>query len=119
MTGLRSTLQLAKWEDDILLQRENIDVVLDSAWKDGYRSGADDKAKACIEWISMQLNCTDQEYLVPHLREFLSKPLPTESELALEALDRFDQLPMREDKLIIRNALERLQELEAREALAK
>ena len=29
-----------QWGDDILNDRENVDVVLDCAWKDGYRAGA-------------------------------------------------------------------------------
>ena len=30
--------------------------------------GADQELDACCEWVSMQLHCTDQEHLVPHLR---------------------------------------------------
>ncbi len=30
--------------------------------------GADQELEACCEWVSIQLNCTDQEHLVPYLR---------------------------------------------------
>ena len=39
-----------QWEDDILNDRENVDVVLDCAWKDGYRAGAEAELDACCKW---------------------------------------------------------------------
>jgi hypothetical protein len=40
-----------QWEDDILFERENVDVTLDCAWRDGFRAGADQELEACIEWL--------------------------------------------------------------------
>jgi hypothetical protein len=40
-----------RWEDDILNERENVDVVLDCAWKDGFRAGADQELEAVIAWM--------------------------------------------------------------------
>jgi hypothetical protein len=41
----------AKWEDDILNERENVDVVLDCAWKNGFVAGADQELEACCKWL--------------------------------------------------------------------
>ena len=41
----------AKWEDDILNERENVDVVLDCAWKNGFVAGANQELEACCEWL--------------------------------------------------------------------
>ena len=41
----------AKWEDDILNERENVDVVLDCAWKNGFVAGANQELDACCEWV--------------------------------------------------------------------
>jgi len=51
------------------------------------RWGADQELKACIEWVSIQLNCTGQEHLVPHLRAARRPQPPSLKEQALEALD--------------------------------
>jgi hypothetical protein len=46
----------------------------------------DEEREACIEWVSIQLNCTDQEHLVPHLRAARRPKPPTLKEQALTAL---------------------------------
>jgi hypothetical protein len=48
--------------------------------------GADQELEACIEWVSIQLNCTSQEHLVPHLRAARRPKPPSDKELALNAL---------------------------------
>ena len=40
-----------QWEDDILTERDNVDHVLDCAWKDGFRAGADAELEACLDEI--------------------------------------------------------------------
>ena len=40
-----------QWEDDILNERDNVDHVLDCAWRDGFRAGADQELEACCEWM--------------------------------------------------------------------
>jgi hypothetical protein len=36
-----------QWEDDILNERDNVDHVLDCAWRHGFRTGADQELEAC------------------------------------------------------------------------
>ena len=40
-----------QWEDDILNQRDNVDHVLDCAWRNGFQAGADQELQACCEWL--------------------------------------------------------------------
>lgn len=44
-----------QWEDDILNERDNVDHVLDCAWKDGFRAGADQELEACCEWVEREI----------------------------------------------------------------
>lgn len=45
-------LELFKqWEDDILNERDNVDHVLDCAWRSGFQAGADQELEACCEWL--------------------------------------------------------------------
>ena len=41
-----------QWEDDILNERDNVDHVLDCAWRNGFQAGADQELEACCEWIA-------------------------------------------------------------------
>ena len=102
-----------RWEDDILNDRENVDVVLDCAWKDGYRAGADAELEACCEWVDSESLHLDSSYLRADRRP---KP-PSLAEQALEELDLVpthdqDGLSIDADTSVIRRALERLKELE-------
>lgn len=36
-----------RWEDDILNERDNVDHVLDCAWRNGFQAGADQELEAC------------------------------------------------------------------------
>jgi hypothetical protein len=38
-----------QWEDDILNERDNVDYVLDCAWRNGFQAGADQELEACCE----------------------------------------------------------------------
>lgn len=40
-----------QWEDDILNERDNVDHVLDCAWRNGFQAGADQELEACCEWL--------------------------------------------------------------------
>lgn len=42
-----------QWEDDILNERDNVDHVLDCAWRDGFRTGADQELEACCQWVQV------------------------------------------------------------------
>ncbi len=52
--------------------------------------GSDQELEACIEWVSIQLNCTSQEHLVPHLRAARRPKPPSLKEQALEELTEID-----------------------------
>jgi hypothetical protein len=43
-----------QWEDDILNEQDNVDHVLDCAWKDGFRAGADQELEACCAWLKAE-----------------------------------------------------------------
>jgi hypothetical protein len=49
--------------------------------------GSDQELEACIEWVSIQLNCTSQEHLVPHLRAARRPKPPSLKEQAFKDLD--------------------------------
>jgi hypothetical protein len=49
--------------------------------------GADQELEACIKWVSIQLNCTDQEYLVPHFRAARRPKPPSVKEQLLQKLE--------------------------------
>ena len=42
-----------QWEGDILNERDNVDHVLDCAWRDGFRAGADQELEACCELLDI------------------------------------------------------------------
>jgi hypothetical protein len=44
-----------QWEDDILNERDNVDHVLDCAWRDGFRAGADQELEACCKVLDEEL----------------------------------------------------------------
>ena len=72
---------------------------------------ANQELEACIEWVSIQLNCTYQEHLVPHLHSARRPQPPTLKEQALAAAIRLSkQYPSYEgaDIETIRTALETL-----------
>jgi hypothetical protein len=67
--------------------------------------GADQELEACCEWFVC--DWTDIE-TADKLRSARRPKPPSLKEQALEALDRMDQLPTKEDQHIIRRALETL-----------
>jgi hypothetical protein len=44
-----------QWEDNILNERDNVDHVLDCAWRNGFQAGADQELEACCEWLDEHL----------------------------------------------------------------
>ena len=40
-----------QWENDILNERDNVDHVLDCAWRNGFQAGADQELEACCVWL--------------------------------------------------------------------
>ena len=41
-----------QWEDDILNERDNVDHVLDCAWRNGFQAGADQELEACFSQLA-------------------------------------------------------------------
>ena len=99
---------LAQWEDDILDSQDNVDYVLDCAWRNGFQAGADQELEACCEWMKLEGHEHEHTALRAARR---SKP-PSLKEQALEAINRCDSEmwceEMEFDLAIIRTALESL-----------
>jgi hypothetical protein len=99
-----------QWEDDILCERENVDVTLDCAWRDGFRAGADQELEACIEWLIKNQN---PRWAGALQKARHPKPLSLKAQ-ALEALETEDDsmllrsLERSERFELIRRALEQL-----------
>ena len=71
-----------QWEDNILNERDNVDHVLDCAWRNGFQAGADQELEACCEWLINE----GHEYEHVALRD-ARRPQPLSlKELALETL---------------------------------
>jgi len=74
-----------QWEDNILNERDNVDHVLDCAWRDGFCTGADQELEACCEWLD-NTDVDDSQEAAKHLRA-ARRPKPLSlKEQALEAL---------------------------------
>lgn len=71
-----------QWEDNILNERDNVDHVLDCAWRDGFRAGADQELEACCAWVRMH----DHTYALDLRATRRPKP-PSLKEQALDALE--------------------------------
>ena len=102
-----------QWEDDILNERDNVDHVLDCAWKDGFRAGADQELEACCEWVEREIG-HGREWGAQLRAARRPKP-PSLREQALQELERVVTLLMPvtgpnkvERFAIIRRALEQL-----------
>jgi hypothetical protein len=52
------------------------------------QQGADQELEACEEWLAIQLNCTDQEHIVPYLHDYRRPKPPSLKKQALEAHER-------------------------------
>ena len=85
--------QFKQWEDDILNERDNVDHVLDCAWRDGFRAGADQELEACCEWLKRDsgwdaIDIKDLiEYRRPILQNLKKQALGALSAIALGADD--------------------------------
>ena len=86
-----------QWENDILNERDNVDHVLDCAWRNGFQAGADQELEACCEWLCFYSAVSDARDLrtarrpePPSLKEQAQAELhrlialiPTEGALAM------------------------------------
>ena len=95
----------AQWEDDILESRDNVDYVLDCAWRNGFQAGADQELEACCEWMKLE----GHEHEHTALRA--ARRLPSLKEQALALLDKAEDPSWDiNDFSIVRKALEQLSE---------
>ena len=96
---------LGYWEDQIIDECENVDVILIEAWQAGHKAGADQELDACCEWLTDQSLHLDGSYLRADRRP---EPLSLK-ELALESVKRFESgEDLMGDLDTIRQALEQL-----------
>lgn len=79
-----------QWEDNILNERDNVDYVLDCAWRDGFQAGADQELEACCEWLD-NTDVDDSQEVAKHLRA-ARRPRPLSlRELALASVKRLEE----------------------------
>ena len=91
-----------QWEDNILNERDNVDHVLDCAWRNGFQAGADQELEACCEWLRRSLPGYDKHY-ADYLREARRPKPPSLKEQALLLCNDYI-----DPEGIIRRALESL-----------
>jgi len=104
-----------QWGFDILTERDSIDHVLDCAWRDGFRTGADQELEACCEVLARELIC-DGKGVATDLRAIRRPKPPSLKEQALEALKHAPgpdypnpiTLLTADEHALIRRALEQL-----------
>ena len=102
---------LAQWEDDILDSQDNVDYVLDCAWKNGFQAGADQELEACCEWLGdAPVVYNDNGDLHPgsYLRDARRPKPPSLKEQALDILEYPKDFWSEDEVDTIRRALEKL-----------
>ena len=102
---------LAQWEDDILDSQDNVDYVLDCAWKNGFQAGADQELEACCEWLGdAPVVYNDNGDLHPgsYLRDARRPKSPSLKEQALDILEYPKDFWSEDEVDTIRRALEKL-----------
>ena len=95
-----------QWEDDILNERDNIDHVLDCAWRNGFQVGADQELEACCVWL--RGNDPYEHDYHQMLRAVRRPKPPSLKEQALALLDKNKTRFAVAEEDVIRLALESL-----------
>ena len=79
-----------QWEDDILDSQDNVDYVLDCAWRNGFQAGADQELEAIFKMVGQQSLPEEDRYLdgltVASIRATRRPKPPSLKEQALAAL---------------------------------
>ena len=102
-----------QWKDDILSEQDNVDHVLDRAWRHGFLAGADQELEACVKWIE---DCGYHPFVPVMFRAARRPKPPSDKELALKALALIERtadapVPTNKESLsLIRRALKALPE---------
>ena len=103
---------LAQWEDDILNSQDNVDYVLDCAWRNGFQAGADQELEACCEWF--QEFYKTESWVKHDLKHFRAARRPKSPNLKeqalakLAAMERLWEATGNTPSDIVRKALEQL-----------
>lgn len=92
-----------QWEDAILNERDNVDHVLDCAWRDGFQAGADQELEACCADIHTVFG----QHRADWLRSLRRPKPPSLKGQALKMLDDVERFT-EGDYYTIRRALEQL-----------
>ena len=87
-----------QWEDDILNEQDNVDHVLDCAWRDGFLQGLE----ACIGWLALN----GYGITASRLRAAMLPEPPSLKELALARTDAILNDPNRALLTEVRETLE-------------
>jgi len=97
-----------QWEDDILNERDNVDHVLDCAWRNGFQAGADQELLACVNYLKHGAGWEEED--VTEFYNYRRPKLLSLKEQALDALQRAEEgwRPIPDDCDTIRRALEQL-----------
>jgi hypothetical protein len=102
-----------QWEDDILNERDNVDHVLDCAWRNGFQAGADQQLEKDAKWLDHNALSESHLKVIPvgdSLKEAMRPKPPSLKQQALKALQRAEEgwRPIPDDCDTIRRALESL-----------
>jgi hypothetical protein len=98
--GVRSWTVLTDAGNSLVLSDEEIKQLfyapqwvmdVDSCPGNQRQQGADQELEACVEWLAIQLNCTDQEHIVPYLRGCRRPKPQTLSSIALQMLGTIER----------------------------
>ena len=83
----------AQWEDDILDSQDNVDYVLDCAWRNGFQAGADQELEAIFKMVGQQSLPEEDRYLdgltVASIRAARRPKPPSLRKQAYDALDTY------------------------------
>jgi len=82
---------LGYWEDQIIDECENVDVILIEAWQAGHKAGAEQELDACCEWARSKLSVYSSKY-ADDLRDFRR---PHEVDLKLRSNQLLDRIKKR------------------------
>lgn len=109
---IRPHAKFSQWVDDIIEDRENVDVVLCEVYQEGFLAGADAELDACCEWVTKWKSPSSAGLL---RRDRRPKP-PSLAEQAFAALSKIENNEATYgDADIISKALHKLQQYEKQE----
>lgn len=88
-----------QWEDDILNERENVDVVLDCAWRNGFQAGADQELEECVSYV-------DNNFSGNKARALRAIRRPKPPSIKEQALAELRQIPINPEAGVVLSSVE-------------